>query len=54
VMRQPKLLPLVEREVGRLMNGYIATMVTGDGFITLPALGARSGVLGAIALAETL
>jgi fructokinase len=53
VMLQPKLLPLVEREVTRLMNGYIATLVTGDGYITLPGLGNRSGVLGAIALAET-
>jgi fructokinase len=53
VMLQPKLLPLVEREVSRLMNGYVASEVTGDGYITLPALGVRSGVLGAIALAET-
>jgi fructokinase len=54
VMRQPKLLPQVERQVSRLMNGYLASSFTGDGYITLPALGDRSGVLGAIALAETV
>ena len=38
------------------MNGYLETPAVGDGiagYITLPGLGARSGVLGAIALAET-
>jgi fructokinase len=53
VMLQPKLLPLVEQEVSRVMNGYVAAAPTRDGYITLPALGARSGVLGALALAET-
>jgi fructokinase len=47
VMRQPRLLPLVQREVGMLMNGYQEA-----GTIMLPALAPRSGVLGAIALAE--
>jgi fructokinase len=48
VMRQSRLLPLVQAEVGRLMNGYqeAATIMS-------PALAPRSGVLGAIALAET-
>jgi fructokinase len=54
VMREATLLPLVEREVSRLMNGYLASTLTGDGYITLPALGDRSGVLGAIALAATV
>jgi fructokinase len=48
VMRQPGLLPLVQREAARLMNGYQRA-----GTIMSPALAPRSGVLGAIALAET-
>jgi fructokinase len=47
VMRRPSLLPLVHREVEGLMNGYQETAT-----IILPALAPRSGVLGAIALAE--
>jgi fructokinase len=56
VMSQPELLPLVQREVRGLMNGYLDTVAISDGiasYITLPGLGSRSGVLGAIALAET-
>jgi fructokinase len=48
VSRQPRLLPLVQREVAGLMNGYQDAAT-----IMLPALAPRSGVLGAIALAET-
>jgi fructokinase len=47
VMREPTLLPLVHEEVARLMNGYQEAAA-----IMLPALAPRSGVLGAIALAE--
>jgi fructokinase len=56
VMKQPVLLSLVQRRVAGLMNGYLGTRALGDeidGYITLPALGSRAGVLGAIALAET-
>jgi fructokinase len=56
VMSQPELLPLIHRDVSALMNGYLETAAVGDGiasYVTLPALGSRSGVLGAIALAET-
>jgi fructokinase len=56
VMKQPGLLSLVRRRVAGLMNGYLGTTAVGeeiDGYITLPALGSRAGVLGAIALAET-
>jgi fructokinase len=48
VMRHPQLLSLVHREVDGLMNGYQEAAK-----ITLPGLGSRAGVLGAIALAET-
>ena len=47
VMRRPGLLTLVRREVAAFLNGY-----TQAGSIELPALGARAGVLGAIALAQ--
>jgi fructokinase len=56
VMSGPRLLELVQRKVSLLMNGYLETAAVGDGiagYITLPGLGPRSGVLGAIALAET-
>jgi fructokinase len=55
VMKQPGLLALVQRRVTGLMNGYLGTTAMGEGiadYITLPALGSRAGVLGAIALAE--
>lgn len=47
---------LVERvrgELTELMNGYFG-VDGGDGFVTTPQLGTRSGVLGAIALAAVL
>jgi fructokinase len=49
VMSVPSLLPLVRAEVGRLLGGYVEA-----GEIVAPALGGRSGVLGALALAEPL
>ena len=55
VMLQPELMPLVQREVTGLMNGYLAETAMSNGiagYITLPALGSQAGVLGAIALAE--
>lgn len=51
------LLELVRRDVLALMNGYLeASAVIDDiaDYITLPQLGMRAGVLGAIALAETV
>ena len=56
VMRQPGLLPRVHREVQALMNGYMELAAVNDGiadYVTLPALTPLSGVLGAIALAQT-
>jgi fructokinase len=49
------LLALVRRDVLTLMNGYLEASAVGDeieDYITLPGLGTRAGVLGAIALAE--
>jgi fructokinase len=50
------LLTLVQRDVLTLMNGYLEASAVSDDiadYITLPGLGLRAGVLGAIALAET-
>ncbi len=50
------LLSLVQRDVLTLMNGYLEASAVSDDiadYITLPGLGLRAGVLGAIALAET-
>lgn len=49
VMRHAGLLALVQQEVDRLMNGYQPAAE-----IMLPALSPRSGVLGALALAQSL
>jgi fructokinase len=53
---QPQLFPLIRREVQDLLAGYIQAkeITTNDieSYIVPPALGARAGVLGAIALAE--
>lgn len=51
----PHLLPLVRRELATLVNGYFqapALTVGLDGYVVPPGLGSRSGVLGALALAE--
>jgi fructokinase len=57
VTRRPSLLPLVRAEVVALLNGYLDAPAVGEGiatYITRPALDTRAGVLGAIALAQTL
>jgi len=54
VMGQPALLPLVRRELAGLLGGYVrapAILDALDDYVVAPALGARSGVLGAMALA---
>jgi fructokinase len=56
VMNGPRLLERVRAEVVALLNGYVDLTAAGtdpDGYICPPALGARAGVLGAIALAGT-
>jgi len=53
----PGLLSRVRPQVVALLNGYLNAAAVGDGigdYIVPPALGSRSGVLGAIALAEAL
>ncbi len=55
VMEQAGLLAMVRREVRQLLAGFIDTPETTreiDVYIVPPALGNRSGVLGAIILAE--
>ena len=55
VMSQPHLFELVRAEVQSLLNGYIQApeiLDEIDAYIVPPGLGQRSGVLGAMALAE--
>ena len=55
VMSQPHLFELVRAEVQSLLNGYIQApeiIDEIDAYIVPPGLGNRSGVLGAMALAE--
>lgn len=55
VMEGGALLPLIRREVQDLLRGYLqlpALTNTIDQYIVAPGLGGRSGVLGALALAQ--
>jgi fructokinase len=57
VMEHKPLFPSIRGKVRGLLNGYIASPVltgTMEEYIVPPALGKRSGVLGALALARTL
>ena len=57
VMHQPHLFPLVRHEVQALLNGYVrspALLNMIDTFLVSPALQGRSGMLGAIALAQQI
>jgi fructokinase len=57
VMQRSQLFPIIRREVVKLLNGYVQsdTILKGiDRYIVPPALGTRSGVLGAIALAQQI
>ncbi|GAB4500465.1 MAG: ROK family protein [Anaerolineales bacterium] len=54
VSAQPGLLPLLRQKLQAALNGYVQSpkiTETIDQFIVSPGLGARSGVLGALALA---
>ncbi|MGD9904999.1 MAG: ROK family protein [Vicinamibacterales bacterium] len=52
----PGLLPRVRRELAALLNGYVQAPALDDldTYVVAPGLGARAGVLGALALAERL
>jgi fructokinase len=55
VMRHADLFPLVRRHLLELLNGYIQSkhlLDAIDEYVTTPGLGERSGVLGALVLAE--
>ncbi len=56
VMQQPQLMPMIRAEVVQLLNGYVETpALKPEGiadYICAPGLGTRSGVCGALALAE--
>jgi fructokinase len=55
VAQQAHMLPLIRQKVQALLNGYVQSAhITQniDEYIVLPGLGNRSGVLGALALAE--
>ncbi len=57
VMQRGPLFPLIRRKVKELLNGYVASPVLAgdlDRYIVPPALGGRSGVLGALAMAKVL
>jgi fructokinase len=55
VMQNERLFPAIRAELGRLLNGYVqarALLDEMDSYVVPPQLGARAGVLGALALAQ--
>ncbi|MBV8571889.1 MAG: ROK family protein [Acidobacteriaceae bacterium] len=55
VMQQPQLFDLIRREFSQLLNGYVhhpEVLERLQSFIQPPQLGARAGILGALALAQ--
>lgn len=55
VMQQAHLFPMIRTEMTQLLNNYVqspAILENIDNYIVPPGLGARSGVLGAVALAQ--
>lgn len=55
VMSQPHLIPLIRGKLRQHMNGYLAVPELGKGieeFIVPPGLGARSGLIGSLALGK--
>jgi fructokinase len=57
VMQRAHLFPLIRMKVKELLNGYVASPVFSSSleeFIVPPALGNKSGILGAMAMAKAL
>jgi fructokinase len=57
VMQQAHLFPMIRKEVLESLNGYVQSPVLFqqiEDYIVPPGLGGRAGVLGAIALAQSL
>ncbi len=57
VMDGPGLLTMVQQKFRGLLNGYLQhPLITGrtDDYVTVPGLGPRSGILGALALGRNL
>jgi fructokinase len=57
VMHQTQLFPLIRAELSGILNGYVQTrhvLQAMESYVVPPALGDRAGILGALALAETL
>lgn len=57
IMEQRQLFPSIRDKVLRLLNGYVrsSSIIDDiDGYIIPPGLGNRSGILGAIALAQSM
>jgi fructokinase len=55
VLKEPRLLPLVRARTRELVAGYVPVAELADGiddYLVEPALGDRSGVLGALELAR--
>ena len=55
VMQQPHVIPLIRRELVRILNGYICARELREGidqYVVPAELGGRAGMLGALVLAE--
>jgi fructokinase len=57
IMQRSILFPIIKRKVQEILNGYVQSTIllkNIDAYIVPPGLGNRSGVLGALALAQSL